>query len=89
MVASFLENRFPETSIPIHQCRNFIETCSNDRELFVLKSHVLDKGNIDLFFIEFAVNDDQDAGHSEKNCIKRVWRELYVMLALHNLKWIL
>ena len=31
---------------------------------------MLAKGRIDLFFIEFAVNDDQDAGHTHRNCIR-------------------
>ncbi len=68
MVASFLENRFPETQFRFINA-GISSTCSTTGA-FRLKSHVLDKGNIDLFFIEFAVNDDQDAGHSEKNCIR-------------------
>ena len=35
-----------------------------------MRRHVLDKGNIDLFFIEFAVNDDQDAAHAERDCVR-------------------
>ncbi|MEK6234720.1 MAG: SGNH/GDSL hydrolase family protein [Planctomycetales bacterium] len=30
----------------------------------------MSKGPIDLFFIEFAVNDDQDAGHARRECIR-------------------
>jgi len=33
-------------------------------------SDVLAKGPVDLFFIEFAVNDDQDAGHARRECIR-------------------
>ena len=37
---------------------------------FRLQRDVLSKGPIDLFFLEFAVNDDQDAGHSYDECIR-------------------
>ena len=38
-------------------------TCSTTGA-FRLRDDVLIKGPVDLFFIEFAVNDDQDAGHA-------------------------
>ena len=34
-----------------------------------LTRDVLSKGDVDLFFIEFAVNDDQDAGHDITHAI--------------------
>ncbi|EMI15837.1 O-antigen-like protein [Rhodopirellula maiorica SM1] len=68
MVCEILERRFPETKF------NFINagissTCSNTGA-FRLQSDVLDRGDIDLLFVEFAVNDDQDAHHSRAACIR-------------------
>lgn len=44
-------------------------TCSTTGA-FRLATDVLDKGPVDLLFIEFAVNDDQDAAHSRQECIR-------------------
>ena len=68
MVSKFLENKFPKTKFEFINA-GISSTCSTTGA-FRLKSHVLDKGNIDLFFIEFAVNDDQDAGHTERDCVR-------------------
>lgn len=35
-----------------------------------LKSDVFQRGTIDLLFVEFAVNDDQDAAHSPQQCVR-------------------
>ena len=43
-------------------------TCSTTGA-FRLHRDVLSHGPIDLFFIEFAVNDDQDANHTYDECI--------------------
>jgi len=69
MVTDLLKKRFPETNF------NFIDagissTCSNTGA-FRLERDVLTKP-IDLFFIEFAVNDDQDAHHSRIDCIRGI-----------------
>jgi lysophospholipase L1-like esterase len=68
MVSSLLTKRFPETKF------NFINagissTCSTTGA-FRVKTDVFAKDKIDLFFIEFAVNDDQDAGHARRECIR-------------------
>lgn len=68
MVCERLKKRFPDTDF------NFIaagisSTCSTTGA-FRLASDVLDKGPIDLFFVEFAVNDDQDAHHTRAECIR-------------------
>ncbi len=68
MVCENLQRRFPETKF------NFIDagissTCSTTGA-FRLQSDVLDRGDIDLLFIEFAVNDDQDAHHSKAACVR-------------------
>ena len=68
MVSKLLENKFPKTKFEFINA-GISSTCSTTGA-FRLKSHVLDKGNIDLFFIEFAVNDDQDAGHTERDCVR-------------------
>ena len=68
MVSKFLENKFPKTKFEFINA-GISSTCSTTGA-FRLKSHVLDKGNIDLFFIEFAVNDDQDAAHAERDCVR-------------------
>ncbi len=44
-------------------------TCSTSGA-FRLQSHILDKGPVDLLIVEFAVNDDQDAGHSHRDCVR-------------------
>ena len=68
MVSQFLENKFPKTKFEFINA-GISSTCSTTGA-FRLKSHVLDKGDIDLFFIEFAVNDDQDAAHAERDCVR-------------------
>ncbi len=44
-------------------------TCSTSGA-FRLESHILEKGPLDLLIVEFAVNDDQDAGHSYRDCVR-------------------
>lgn len=68
MVCDILKKRFPQTDF------NFIaagisSTCSTTGA-FRLERDVLDKGPVDLFFVEFAVNDDQDAHHTRAECIR-------------------
>ena len=68
MVAKWLEERFPKTKFEcVHA--GISSTCSTTGA-FRLQRDVLSHGSIDLFFIEFAVNDDQDAGHSKEACIR-------------------
>jgi len=68
MVADWLQKRYPKTKFEFINA-GISSTCSTTGA-FRLKSHVLDKGRIDLFFIEFAVNDDQDARHASRECVR-------------------
>jgi hypothetical protein len=68
MVADWLKERFSQTKFEFINA-GISSTCSTTGA-FRLKEHVLDKGRIDLFFIEFAVNDDQDARHSKRECVR-------------------
>ncbi|MBC8354913.1 MAG: SGNH/GDSL hydrolase family protein [Planctomycetes bacterium] len=68
MVMEVLKRRFPETEFTFTDA-GISSTCSTTGA-FRLAEHVLDKGPVDLFFVEFAVNDDQDAGHARRECIR-------------------
>lgn len=68
MVSKWLEGRFPKTKFEFINA-GISSTCSTTGA-FRLRRDVLEHGPIDLFFIEFAVNDDQDAGHSKEACIR-------------------
>lgn len=68
MVCEILKTRFPKTEFTF-TAAGIASTCSTTGA-FRLKDDVLDKGPLDLFFVEFAVNDDQDAHHSRRDCIR-------------------
>lgn len=68
MVCEFLQKRFPETEFTF-TAAGISSTCSTTGA-FRLSRDVLSQGPVDLFFIEFAVNDDQDAGHAPRECIR-------------------
>lgn len=72
MVCELLEKRFPNTRFTFTDA-GIASTCSTTGA-FRLASDVLDKspdaGPVDLFFVEFAVNDDQDAHHTTQECIR-------------------
>jgi len=68
MVCENLKRRFPETEFTFTDA-GISSTCSTTGA-FRLHSDVLSKGPVDLFFVEFAVNDDQDAGHARRECIR-------------------
>ena len=67
MLMNFLGRRFPQTEFSFINA-GISSTCSTTGA-FRLHRDVLSHGPIDLFFIEFAVNDDQDANHSYDECI--------------------
>ena len=48
-----------------------------------LQRDVLSKGSVDLLFIEFAVNDDQDAGHDLVHALRGM-EGLIVQARRHN-----
>lgn len=68
MVCEILKKRFPQTEFTFIAA-GISSTCSTTGA-FRLTTDVLDKGPIDLFFVEFAVNDDQDAAHTRAECIR-------------------
>ncbi len=68
MVCEILKKRFPATEFTFTDA-GLSSTCSTTGA-FRLQTDVLSKGPVDLFFVEFAVNDDQDAGHSREACIR-------------------
>jgi len=68
MICDMLGRRFPETAFTFTNA-GIASTCSTTGA-FRLKDDVLDKGSVDLLFIEFAVNDDQDAHHTRDECIR-------------------
>ncbi|MEM7477933.1 MAG: GDSL-type esterase/lipase family protein [Planctomycetota bacterium] len=81
MVCENLQKRFPKAKF------NFINagissTCSTTGACR-LQEQVFHQGRVDMLFVEFAVNDDQDAAHSRQNCIRGLEGILHQALA-HN-----
>lgn len=68
LVSQFLVERFPQTRFQFTNA-GIASTCSTTGA-FRLARDVLQKGPVDLFFVEYAVNDDQDAMHSRTACIR-------------------
>ncbi len=67
-VADWLQQRFPNTTFTFTNA-GISSTCSNTGA-FRLQRDILDHGPVDLLFVEFAVNDDQDAMHSAEGCVR-------------------
>lgn len=67
LVEEWLRKRFPDTDFQFTNA-GISSTCSNTGA-FRLSRDVLSQGPVDLLFVEFAVNDDQDAAHSAEDCI--------------------
>lgn len=67
-VSSWLEETFPETEF-LFTPAGISSTCS-DTGAFRLKTDVLDHGPLDLLFVEFAVNDDQDGIYSYNDALR-------------------
>ena len=68
MVCRLLTERFPQTKFDFVNA-GISSTCSTTGA-FRLERDVLTQGPIDLLFVEFAVNDDQDAHHPRDACIR-------------------
>ena len=68
MVPAWLEERFPETEFAFVNA-GISSTCSHTGA-FRLERDVLAAGPVDLLFVEFAVNDDQDAFHAREQAIR-------------------
>ena len=62
MMCSYLENKFPETKFNFTNAG--IASTGSTTGAFRMDRDVLSKGPLDLLFVEFAVNDDQDAVNS-------------------------
>lgn len=81
MVCQFLEKTFPKTKFQFTNA-GISSTCSNTGA-FRTKRDVLSQGPVDLFFVEFAVNDDQDAGHSATAAVRGM-EGVIAQIRLHN-----
>ncbi len=68
MVAEILKKRFPQTAFDFVNA-GIASTCSTTGA-FRFSRDVLAGGAPDLLFVEFAVNDDQDAAHTRAECIR-------------------
>ena len=68
MMMDWLKARFPKTSF--HFTNAGISSTCSTTGAFRLERDVLAKGPVDLFFLEFAVNDDQDARHSRDASVR-------------------
>ena len=68
MFCDWLRERFPETAFKFSDA-GIASTCSTTGAMR-LERDVLSKGPVDLFLVEFAVNDDQDATHARRDCIR-------------------
>lgn len=68
MVSKWLEQRFPEAALRFTNA-GISSTCSTTGACR-LTDDVFAHGQVDLLFVEFAVNDDQDAAHARAQCIR-------------------
>jgi lysophospholipase L1-like esterase len=68
IVSVWLQKQFPKTKFQFVNAGTS-STCSTTGA-FRLSAQVLEPQVPDLFFVEFAVNDDQDAGHSRRDAIR-------------------
>ncbi len=67
-VPNWLKQRFPKANFEFTNA-GIASTCSTTGA-FRLQRDVLSGGRVDLLIVEFAVNDDQDAMHTRKECIR-------------------
>jgi acetyl esterase/lipase/lysophospholipase L1-like esterase len=67
-ICEWLQRRFPDTEFEF-TAAGISSTCSSTGA-FRLQRDVLAQGPVDLLFVEFAVNDDQDAAHSADECVQ-------------------
>ena len=68
MIPAWLRERFPETTFTFFNA-GIGSTCSHTGA-FRLERDLLSQGPLDLLFVEFAVNDNQDAGHDRVQAIR-------------------
>ncbi len=68
MVPAWLKQKFPGVEVTVTNA-GLGSTCSTSGA-FRLEPHIFGKGEVDLLVVEFAVNDDQDAGHTRRECVR-------------------
>jgi lysophospholipase L1-like esterase len=68
MLCAMLQSRFPETEFTFTDA-GISSTCS-DTGAFRLQQDVLSQGPLDLLFVEFAVNDNQDGQQDYDNALR-------------------
>ena len=68
MVSEGLQKRFSGTAFKFINA-GISSTCSTTGA-FRLATDVFGQGPVDLLFVEFAVNDDQDAAHTRAECVR-------------------
>ena len=68
MVPAWFREQYPDVEFTFTNA-GISSTCSTSGA-FRLEEDLLSKGKLDLVVVEFAVNDDQDAGHSHNHCIR-------------------
>jgi lysophospholipase L1-like esterase len=68
MVCDILRKRFPDTVFKFIDVG--VSSTTSTTGAFRLASDVLAEVPVDLFFVEFAVNDDQDCHHTREECIR-------------------
>jgi lysophospholipase L1-like esterase len=68
MIPAWLRERFPETTFTFVNA-GIGSTCSQTGA-FRLERDVLSHGPVDLLFVEFAVNDNQDAGYDREQAMR-------------------
>ena len=83
LVCHWLQKRFPETKFTFTDA-GISSTCSTTGAMR-LQRDVLSQGPVDLFLVEFAVNDDQDAAHARRDCIRGM-EGIVAQIRRHNPK---
>jgi lysophospholipase L1-like esterase len=68
MVCDLLQKRFPDTEFKFVNAG--ISSTTSTTGAFRLASDVMGEGPVDLLFVEFAVNDDQDGHYTREECIR-------------------
>lgn len=68
MVPDWLRQKYPDAEVTVTNA-GLSSTCSVSGA-FRVAEDVLSQGPVDLLVVEFAVNDDQDAGHSRATAIR-------------------
>ena len=63
-----VRERFPDAEV-VELNAGMGSTCSTSGA-FRVGAHILSMGAVDLFVVEFAVNDDQDAAHPPQECVR-------------------